>query len=923
MVTRNSKAVEFTGGDTAQYAQAGGGYVAPKPKKSIGDGGAGANSALIQSILGEVKSVMEVGVTTSRAEAYLQGAAKAASGEAEDALESSFTTRDWAVAGYRDTAGKLKMADAEATLMKDMQTLRQESPAKMAEYLAKRRAELAQSLEGMSREQRTAAFGQMLLADRTAIATHAKEYAAFQVEQVVKTKQAEHTVAKTKLDAALKSGDAGSYKAALQEFTMGFIGGSILGEPRFDPELKQTLAVQAIDDALGSGNVLVYEALRDTPVAKDITDPSAGSASILSTLSIENQRKLSDSYRTAYSQTEGARDLDLHNEISFAKAAMSKGTYTGGIDGVYKLQQKALQRNPNNKALATSILDHFLSEKEKDHPNIPQIISSFIAGDFAKLDAMNVSQTQAMDFMDKDWAKQGVTAMQKMPILVSMLQTGSPVVANKLGSVADGIMRSFAFGTEMTADNQATLKTMVGYVEQMQNNPAALSQFYAGMPEESATRFQRLLAAGATSNPAEAIFKVREQEKREASMSTADKASAKLQTSTALNEYLDNIKPMGMWARFAAYLTPFGASSAQASLSPRTSLFTSETDQRDITNVYVLNAHTAIREEANAYALEHPTATPQTVVENAEHATLRRTLDVDGSPVIVPKGQTPLGFFTPPGTTLSASPEQLSQALMAVSPKTDPSNRMTYSIIGDKIHVQEFNSDGKETKVKYDVRREDVVAAIKLQQDSKRKATDAAYGVGIAVPVAGKTLTINGDNTAAMSNENMIAVRKNLSKYEGFTVGEKKDVGGQKDAQGNDITTTGIGISSTNTFYKEAAAATTPEQHLEVFRKATNEAATNAMKLTRALGLRGDSWQQLATELIYQAGIGNVTGTTDKDRAGDKEQLARSLTYSRLLANRDPAMAVELLEKTPAYRMSQKSRQRHYRALIQSAVLGE
>lgn len=910
MVARTSNAVDFSGSQSkAAYAQAGGGYVNPTQKKSIGDGGASANSALLQNILGDAKSLLEIGVSTSREEAYLAGAAKAATGEAETAVESSFTTKDWATAGYRDTAGKLKMADAESNLPEDMKNLRKQPPEKMAEYLAERRAKLAPFLDGMSREQRTAAFGQMLLSDRAAIANHAKEYMSFQVEQIVTTKQSEFSTYKTKLDAALKSGNEGVYNAAVNDYTLGFIGGSIMSEPRFDTATRQKMAVQAIDDALGSGNVKVYESLQSTMVPDDITNPTGSGRSVLSMLSIDNQRKLADSYRSAYNQSEGARDLDMHNEISFMKAGMNSGTYAGGVDGVIAMQKRILTSNKNNGAMASSLMDHFLAEKGKDHPNVPMIISHVMSGNFAALEAMNVSPTQAIEFMDKQWAKDGVTAEAKVPLLINMLSTGNPQIANKLGGVMDGIMRSFSFNTEMTPQNAATLKGVLGYVDQMkaQGKDTAVTQLYGGMPEDSALRIQRLLDAGVVNNPQDAIHVVREIEKRELNMSATDKAAAHVANDKAVNSYIDEIKPLGQWERFKSYLPLVGVTREQAKLSPSTSMWSDETDNSDITNKYVVSSQDAIRGEAKAYARTHPTDTPATVLKNAELAALRRTVVVGGSPLIVPQGKNPNEYFGITGK-LVASPEQLGKAIAAVTPTTDPSYRMAYTVDGDVVHATEFKGDGSATGNGYTVDRKEVAKFVALQMDEKKGATNAAYGLGIAVPVGDKTLTINGDNTAAMSNDNMATIRKNLVKFEGFTKGIKQDVGKQKDAAGNDVTTTGVGISSTNTYYKEAAEATTPEQHLEVFRKASNEAATNAMKLTKALNLRGDSWQILATELTYQSGIGNMT---------------KLQSYQKLLSNRDPALAVELMEATPAFKMSQPSRQRHYRALIQSAVLGE
>jgi len=126
MVQRNSKEVSFQGGNqVASYTQAGGGYVSPQVSRTTGDDGAGANASLLKSIVGDAESFFKTGVEVDRQEAYLAGAAKAASGEAEAALESSILTKDWATAGYRDTAGKLKMADAESELALDMKTLRE------------------------------------------------------------------------------------------------------------------------------------------------------------------------------------------------------------------------------------------------------------------------------------------------------------------------------------------------------------------------------------------------------------------------------------------------------------------------------------------------------------------------------------------------------------------------------------------------------------------------------------------------------------------------------------------------------------------------------------------------------------------------------------------------------------------------------
>ena len=127
---------------------------------------------------------------------YLEGQAKAGVIESEEELQGNPLTRDWQVAGYRDTMGKLALADTEAQFAVDIVKLREKGPEEIQAYLATRREKLMPALGSMSREARAAAAGQLLLQDRAATKTWTTEHAKFIIEQ---KSQAVHTQWNTSL----------------------------------------------------------------------------------------------------------------------------------------------------------------------------------------------------------------------------------------------------------------------------------------------------------------------------------------------------------------------------------------------------------------------------------------------------------------------------------------------------------------------------------------------------------------------------------------------------------------------------------------------------------------------------------------------------------------------------------------------------
>jgi hypothetical protein len=104
-------------------------------------------------------------IDRAQEDAYLKGASQYNLEEANIELSGSVLTDDWARAGYRDTVGKLTIADEEAKLAAQMANLRTKPPEEFQKYLDKRRPKMLDSIQGMSAEQRQASLGKLIAND--------------------------------------------------------------------------------------------------------------------------------------------------------------------------------------------------------------------------------------------------------------------------------------------------------------------------------------------------------------------------------------------------------------------------------------------------------------------------------------------------------------------------------------------------------------------------------------------------------------------------------------------------------------------------------------------------------------------------------------------------------------------------------------
>jgi hypothetical protein len=917
MVQRTSQEVNFTPNQTAsvvpQYA---GGSSSPNvAEKYTLDQRSGENSKLIQSIIGTAQPLLEKGFKGMQEDAYMRGATAAATGKSEEELESNFMTRDWTVGGYRDVSGKLKIAQSEAKLAIDMKRLREQSPEKMQEYLNTRRDELSPIVEGMTRHERVNTFGKLLLADQHAIAMHSTEHTKFIIDRTLQPLRLDNDAAQTNLDVGQRSGNAEQYDKA-QLLHIGHLAS--VTNSGLDKPLQENHIVDSLSQAMANGHVNSYEYAR----GKEVTLPDGTKArtpNIIGMLSTDAQQKLSAAHYGAMQKVDGARLFDLNNEISHVKAAISRGDYQGGENGVVELMKRATLLNPSGNYMP--IMDHFLTEGVKNKNSVG-IQLSWASGDKAKLAELGGTDESGLEATVKEWTKQGTDIEVRQKNLNEITLKGSHAAASYVGKIVGGIVDEVMLSEKgaLPGKSATMLKNQFDAITllEQQEKLGARDAILAGMPLKTRVDFERLRANATASqgNVQGALVHVQAMRKRDDSMNTWDKAAEELATKKEHDDFNAGTGAAGSVMGFLRGL-PWVGNPDKADMSPRTSWWSAQTDNpkvldaiQDQTRTTFSRAYDAIRKVDNS-------SSPETVAGMARAELHGRTVSTPDGPLFVPAGKTPATYF---GGNLTK--EQYGVALSRTLPKHNESNRFVYEESNGRIQAQEYDKTGAKIGGAQWIDPADVQAQGMKDVDAKKKLFGEAHVTGRRVTIGGQDFNIDGKNTASFSPEVMLEGRMALVKFEGHDAVPKPDISGKLDSKGKPVMVTGVGVTSQNTHYPGEGASTT--QHVDSFLKASDEAARNASRFTQAIGRTSPAMQQLAMEVMYQSGAGTVAG--GKNSAGGV--LSAHPAYTAFFQNRDPAKAQVLMKETPAYKYSadpkrpdvMTGRQRHYLELAQRAV---
>lgn len=896
-VLRQSQGVNLQQQDTRRYVQPDLQVAPMRPNATVEVGDSQWKGKLIEALTGQLAPLAKQYTETTQMEEYLRGQSQAGQIQSEAEIQGNPLTRDWAVAGYRDVMGNLQIADTDAQMAIDMKQLREQSPEKMQEYLAERRAAITANLSGMSREQRGSAFAKLLLSDRAAISKHAAEHQGFILDQKVRPVREQMLVDTAELEDVRKKAmvDPALYKDAYTkklENTVGNMVTNIWNDPTLPKEVKQSFTVEALQHALNTGGVDVYNYFNNTQI-----DTGRGQKMrVLSMLDDKDTVKLSNQFKAAMQETALDRNMNELNRKADIESQMRDGTYQGTQDEV--------QQNANLWRAAGILrtqeayeahMQEYASMRSKVNDEA-RAASAFLTGNTQELANLNKTPQQALEAVEKRFAKQQLPLHARATQLLNVGERYGMADAYKaVGKYLGPAMMQLgnADGT-INMDNAALFTAVTNRIAQAEDkgDRKAYTDLLEGMTPEQKKQMLTIRAYVGENLPVdEAMRRTAADQAKYAAMDPAMRAAmapSREDITKALSEYDSQGTVMrtlrGMW------------DSTKGALAPNETPWFN--DPR-LAERQVANMRGEILMEASNLSMTNPGMSAENLVNFAASNVKGRTVGTSQGPLTLPRGANLHSYF---GVAPSVAPERIGAAIDTILKPSQKGNRMEFEATPQGVRFREITPDGSRTPQVGILDAKSVSAAVNERMQAEAARANRVYGSGVNFTKNGITATFNGENTVAMQEPLMYAFRKNLVKNEGVRGEVYKDQKG--------IPTVGVGLTG-DYMPKAGPDGKISEAALNAgFKRASNDAAAAGLRAAEATGLTNDNAILLFSELGYHSG----TGFLDKFKSYQETV--------RAMQTGDVQAAQEQFKKTPAYGVSGAERRKHYMDLIQKATKG-
>lgn len=835
----------------------------------------------LQNILGAGIDFAEKGFQRSTEEAYLDGAAKVGQIQSEAELQGDPLTRDWAVAGYRDTMGRLKLADSESKVAADMSSMREKSPEEFQKYLATQRAELTPALNGMSFQQRQATLGQVLLNEQASIKKHTAEHSKFIVEQEVKSIQTGMSVQVQNLNAA--KGDGSAYAAAT-DATFGSLVGSIWQNPKLSEEMRLQLTGEAAKYALSSDNLALYEKMRNT----EITFADGSTGTLMNRLPWDEQVKIANDNRESLKRTEVFRSADFEDEMAKRRASWDDpNTPLEDHRSIAAFLQYGREEGFVDVGKTESIMKEYYT-KAAQKATSADLASAFAAGDQGKIFAKGKTVDEAMNA----WVSQAVKGGKPMGTVVQQLMaignnTGQGAAFQKVGELMKPAIAQLGQNNKIDPNNAAMVKRVLAGLDAAERtgHEGAYSNFMSSFDQGSQDKLMYIregLRSGMDVNAAlaQAQSNMINDQKIPPDQRKAIQSSMAKENAAMVNE-LEAKTVFGRAWQAAKGLISGDAAATQA-IGTKRAFF--ENDDR--VNAALAQTKLAFAEELSIISRNSPTLSADSRRSRALSAVVNRTVQTSSGPMIVPRGTNVQKFFNAPA---QASADRIGLAMDEFIKPSRKENRLAYSVTPQgQVMYKEFNQNGQLARSGV-INPKSIGPLVQHQWDREAQRYRATSGDGVSRRSGNIQLQYNGENTAMVDPSVMLQFRDNLYKHEGVSDRPYRDLSG-KVVDGKPVMTAGVGVSSHNPYYPKAG----PDGRIssaairDSFMRASDQAAQSAQQIMRNTGLRGNASFLMLSELAYQSGTG----------------FTKMPVYKELLQKvrqKDAQGAQAVLQRTPAY----------------------
>lgn len=909
MVQRQSTAVDFGNIESPQIAGAQVGNARVDVAKFYDPTGSAATESpsfmdgLLKIIAPAAVTLGKAAMTAGQDEAYLRGSAAAGTGRAVEEVESNILTKDWATAGYRDTTTRLKAADAEAQTAVDMVKLREQTPAKFAEYLAARRESLYSDVSGMSREARKGMLSQQLVSERSAIQKHAVEHQKFIIDQTIKSVSADVSVKFDAMDSAKV--DEATYNLATGN-AFASIYGNVWQNPRLPEDARLKATTEAMQGALSRNHQQLFLMFKNQAV----TMPDGSTATMFSRLPFDEQVKLTKAFDSSRDHTAGARLREFDTQLGLVRAGFT---------------------NPAAPALSRAELDSFVASGEQ----IGGLSRSQVAGlyeDWAQAGAkksmvgavakawetgpqelFNLDKTDAdgaQAYLSREAAAKTPLPQVTAGLLALGLKNGSRSAFKAVGELNHAAFATLFTGKEGNPVNAQMASTVLGQLDWAERErPGATASFLSAFPQdlqENILEFRRQVAenggdAGvAAARTAEKIMLNSKTQGNPELMGALRSKNNKEDLATVIG-----MEPRDLWGTVSGEVASFFSKSAED--KAKLSVGLTWWGNTEAAEAATIGQRNALAMEFREISEARPWAEPSARRQMALAAVAGRTINTRAAPLTLPRlapGQTVQSVF---GVGVGVMPDTIGAALDSKFALAKPGNQAAYRVDprGQSLTYTEHDSNGAIVRSEtFDPKslREIIAEKDKLRGEQYQ----ASHGKGLTKGSGDATVTYNGDNTVnGLNNNLMLDFRGDLVKYEGV-VSSPKDA---TSTSGKAIQTIGVGIATTNSYYPKPGPDGTVsiERRNLAFMRASNAAAEFGMRAVQQTGLGGNpATFKLFAGMAYQANdIGSKTSYKP---------------FLAAMSKKDAASAKAEFQKTAVWQDSQESRRRYYLDLIDKSM---
>lgn len=907
MAQRGYNAPEFNVRDTRQYNQSGvarGDYSA-NTTVQVGDDG--WRDKLLSKIVQDWTPVADKYVDLRLQEEYVKGQMAAGIIESEDELEGNPLTRDWRVAGYRDTMGKLSLADAEAQFAEDLPSLRGKGPEELEAYLTARRNKLMPQLNSMSREARAALAGQLVLQDRAAIKQYTAEHAKYIIEQKSMAIHAKHNTSMRSLSAAQAQAAVGgispeAYQDVLRS-SAGSLYANVWGDPSLPESVKQKLTVEAMQMALSQGQVDLYEYFQDNKIEDGV------GTTLLDRLPAEDQLKLANAYREAMNRTSDMRNIGRMEQLAKIEADIDNGTSPYTFDQLREQLAPMVVNKTISAERYQALLNKHIDKSMKAEQNTA-LAEMFTRGDINGILSSGHTVKDALDAVDASLAKAGATPEMRLQTYLAAGVNGMEGGFSKAGAVLGVALRQARQpdGTVLPQhlDNIRTINGALRRAEAAGNTYARV-ELLSGLNEADRMFAERVLRQVDENVPYDiAVANAADTEAKESSMTPSIRAATAAQTSSTVSKEIDSIESRGflgsVWLSAKSLFSADAANEKKirpwSSVSFRDGVFSDS----PTVEFYEAQARDAVRSAASDILLLHPTATADEVLSAAKAQVAARTITTDFGPVFMPRNADLQTVFGVPPAEQSLIGPAISELFKTT--KEDANFRLSFK--NGALLYQEYDRNGVPIGTGGKLDPAAVRAKVKEKVLSTRTLADERYGNGRLVKQDGIEFRYSGMNKSGAPIDWMYEFRDSLIKSEGVRSSVYKDSRG--------VNTVGVGIAEHNPHYPKPGpdGKVSADDVRRSFAAASDDAAKSGLREARNSGVYNKAGFVLMSELAYQSGAGFMT---QKNTVGDAYR-----EFAGALQARDVESAKAAFQKTAAWRASGDSRRKHYMKLIEQSL---